>query len=183
MNDGIGAIIIDEDLVMNRTNVYRIAVVLAVLLMLATAPIGCVKRSRPAEAETPAKNPLKPGPGGPTAQTFIGRGAQRQENQQLLRSIGQYYLLFSTDKGRDPRNLQEFLDYLKSDPNARSAKLPQNLEDGWVVMVFTPNNSGNQVLAYEKEVFQAFQNRLVLLRDGSVKLMTESEFQAALKAQ
>jgi hypothetical protein len=121
--------------------------------------------------------------GGPTSQTFVGRGAQRQENQQLLRSIGEYYLLFSTEKGRDPRDLKEFVDYLKSDPNARTAKLPQNLEEGWVVMVFGSNNSGSQVLAYEKEVFQAFQNRLVLFRDGSVKLMEEKDFQAALKAQ
>ncbi|HTU94120.1 MAG TPA: hypothetical protein VMF69_28840 [Gemmataceae bacterium] len=153
------------------------------VLMLASLPIGCAKKNRPAETETPGKNPLKPGPGGPTAQTFVGRGAQRQENQQLLRSIGQYYVLYNTEKGRDPRDLKEFLDYLKNDPSARTAKIPQTLEDGWVVMVFTPNVSGNPILAYEKEVFEAFQNRLVLFRDGSVKLMVEPDFQAALKDQ
>jgi hypothetical protein len=168
---------------MKRSDACRIAVLSLAVLTSASLPIGCVKRNRSAEAEAPAKNPLKPGPGGPTSQTFVGRGAQRQENQQLLRSIGEYYLLFSTEKGRDPRDLKEFVDYLKSDPNARTAKLPQNLEEGWVVMVFGSNNSGSQVLAYEKEVFQAFQNRLVLFRDGSVKLMEEKDFQAALKAQ
>lgn len=168
---------------MKRLDACRIAVILLAMLMLASLPIGCAKRNRSTEAEAPGKNPLKPGPGGPTAQTFVGRGAQRQENQQLLRSIGQYYVIFNTEKGRDPRDLKEFVDYLKSDPNARTAKLPQNLEDGWVVMVFGANNSGSQVLAYEKEVFEAFQNRLVLFRDGSVKLMTEPEFQAALKGQ
>jgi hypothetical protein len=50
-------------------------------------------------------------------------------------------------------------------------------------MVFTPNISGNHVLAYEKEAFQTFQNRLVLFGDASVKLMSEPEFQAALKPQ
>ncbi len=168
---------------MKRLDACRIAVMLLAALTSASLPIGCAKRNRSAEAEAPARNPLKPGPGGPTSQTFVGRGAQRQENQQLLRSIGQYYLLFSTEKGRDPGDLKEFVDYLKSDPNARTAKLPQNLEEGWVVMVFGSNNSGSQVLAYEKEVFQAFQNRLVLFRDGSVKLMEEKDFQAALKAQ
>lgn len=168
---------------MKQLGAYRIAVMLLVVLIPASLPIGCAKKRQSAEAEAPARNPLKPGPGGPTAQSFVGRGAQRQENQQLLRSIGQYYLIFSTERGRDPQNLKEFLDYLNSDPNARTAKLPQNLESGWVVMVFAPNNSGNPVLAYEKEVFEAFQNRLVLYRDGSVKLMTEQEFQAALKGQ
>jgi hypothetical protein len=166
---------------MIRLDAGRIAAMLLAGLMSASLPIGCAKKNKSAEAETPAKNPLKPGPGGPTAQTFVGRGAQRQENQQLLRSIGQYYVLFNTDRGRDPRDLQEFLDYLKNDPSARTAKIPQNLEDGWVVMVFTPNATGNLVLAYEKEAFEAFQNRLVLFRDGSVKMMTEPEFRAAVK--
>lgn len=168
---------------MKRLGACRIAVMLLAGLMLASLPIGCARRNRSTEAEAPGKNPLKPGPGGPTAQTFVGRGAQRQENQQLLRSIGQYYVIFNTEKGRDPRDLKEFVDYLKSDPNARTAKLPQNLEEGWVVMVFGANNSGSQVLAYEKEMFQAHQNRLVLFRDSSVKMMTEPEFQAALKGQ
>src|SRR5262249_46824138 len=121
--------------------------------------------------------------GGAPAQGVVLRGAQRQENQQLLRNIGQYYTLFRNENGRGPRDLQEFLTYLNSDPNARTAKVPQTLESGWIVMVFTPEPSGNQVLAYEKEAFQQFQNRLVLLGDGNtVKLMTEPEFQAALKA-
>jgi hypothetical protein len=50
-------------------------------------------------------------------------------------------------------------------------------------MVFTPNLTGEKVLAYEKEAFKEFQNRLVLFGDcSSVKLMTEPEFQAALNA-
>jgi hypothetical protein len=167
---------------MKRLDGYRMVVMLSVVAVAASS-IGCTKKNDAAAPETPAGNPLKGEPGGPPAQSVIRRGAQRQVNQNLLRNIGQYYVLYRTEKGRDPQDLQEFLTYLKSDPNARAAKIPDVLESGWVVMVFTPNMSGHQVLAYEKEAFQEFQNRLVLFADGSVKLMVEPEFQAALKAQ
>jgi hypothetical protein len=173
--------IYDTGFAMKRANACRIAVVLS-MLMLAPALAGCVKKKKATEPE-PTGNPLKVGPGGAPAQGVVLRGAQRQENQQLLRSLGQYYTAFRAENGRGPRDLQEFLTYLNMDPNARTAKVPQTLESGWIVMVFTPEPSANQVLAYEKEAFQKFQNRLVLLGDGnSVKLMGEPEFQAALKA-
>jgi type II secretory pathway pseudopilin PulG len=166
---------------MKRINACRIAGMVLSVLILVLSLTGCVKK-KAAESEV-TENPLKPSPGGAPAQGVVRRGAQRQVNQQLLRNIGQYYALYRTENGREPRNLQEFLAYLKSDPNARTANVPQALESGWVVMVFTPNPSGNSVLAYEKEAFQQFQNRLVLFGDGnSVKLMTEPEFQAALQA-
>lgn len=169
---------------MIRLDAYRIFVFLIAVLMSAPPSIGCAKKKEAAKTEEPAGNPLKPQPGGAPAQGVVRRGAQRQVNQQLLRNIGQYYTLFRTERGRDPQNLEEFLTYLKSDPNARTANVPQALESGWVVMVFKPNLSGSDVLAYEKEAFQEFQNRLVLFGDGnSVKLMTEPEFQAALKGQ
>lgn len=169
---------------MRRLVSCRIAGVLLAALMLVPLPIGCAKKKRAASTpEEPTGNPLKPEPGGRTSQTFIGRGVQRQVNQQLMVSLGRYHLIFNTEKGRDPRDLQEFIDYLKSDPDARTAKLPQALEGGWIVMQLTPGNTGNRVLAYEKEMFQAHQNRLVLLKGGAVKMMTEPEFQAALKGE
>ena len=167
---------------MRRLQACRIAVMVLFVLMLAPALAGCARKKKVAESE-PTGNPLRPNPGGAPAQGVVRRGAQRQVNQQLLRNIGQYYQLYRTENGRDPRNLEEFLVYVKSDPNARAAKVPEALESGWVVMVFTPNLSGDKVLAYEKEAFEQFQNRLVLFGDcSSVKLMTEPEFQAALKA-
>lgn len=173
---------------MKRANACRIAVVVLSALIMVPASAGCAKKKHKTAtvqttAATPAAtgNPLNVQPGGAPAQGVLRRGAQRQVNQQLLRNIGQYYVLYRTENGRSPRNLQEFLTYLKSDPNARGAKMPQALESGWVVMVFSPEPSSNQVLAYEKEAFQQFQNRLVLFGDGSVKLMTEPEFRAALK--
>jgi len=154
------------------------------VLLVALALAGCAKKKKVATESESAGNPLDAkNLGGAPAQGVVRRGAQRQVNQQMLRSIGQYYALFQTENGRVPRDLPEFLAYVKSDPNARAAKVPQTLESGWVVMVFSPAPSGEKVLAYEKEAFQMFQNRLVLFGDGnSVKLMTEPEFQAALKA-
>lgn len=176
---------------MNRLHAYRTVVVFFGVLMLPPGSMGCAKKKKAAAATqtstaTPEAtgNPLNPQPGGAPAQGVVRRGAQRQVNQQLLRNLGQYYVLYRTENGRGPRNLQEFLTYLKSDPNARTANVPQTLESGWVVMVFSPEPSSTQVLAYEKEAFQQFQNRLVLFGDGnSVKLMTEPEFQTALKGQ
>jgi hypothetical protein len=168
---------------MKRANAYRVTVMVLAVLMLGPSLTGCAKKKKAVEA-APAENPLRPKPGGAPAQGVVARGAQRQVNQQLLRSIGQYHSLFRTEKGREPRNLEEFLAYVKSDPNAQAANVPQALESGWVVMVFNSAPSANKVLAYEKEAFQTFQNRLVLFGDdSSVKLMTEPEFQAALQAQ
>ena len=166
---------------MRRWRACHIAGMVLAALIVLSAPAGCTKK-KVGESE-PTGNPLRPDPGGAPARNVVQRGVQRQVNQQLLRNIGQYYELFRTEKGRGPRDLAEFLNYVKSDPNAQAAKVPQALEDGWVVMVFTPNLSGDKVLAYEKEAFEQFQNRLVLFGDcSSVKLMTEPEFQAALKA-
>ena len=64
-------------------------------------------------------NPLRPDPGGAPAQGVVQRGAQRQVNQQLLRTIGQYYALYRTENCHSPRNMEEFLAYLNSDANAR----------------------------------------------------------------
>lgn len=167
---------------MIRLDAWQITEALLSLLLLLPLT-GCAKK-KAATSEAVAENPLRPSPGGAPAQGVVRRGAQRQVNQQLLRSIGQYHALYRTENGRAPRDMQEFLTYVKNDPNARTANVPQALESGWVVMVFTPEPSANAVLAYEKEAFQTFQNRLVLLGDGnSVRLMTEPEFQAALKTQ
>lgn len=167
--------------------VFRVGSILALALAAALLASGCKKKPKVKAKEDDSaatENPLKPKPGGPPAKSLVGRGVQRQVNQQLLRNIGQYYQLYRTENGRAPRNLMEFLTYLKSDPNARTANVPQALESGWVVMVFTPPPAGNQVLAYEKEAFQTFGNRLVLLGDGnSVQMMYEPEFKAALGAK
>jgi hypothetical protein len=146
------------------------------VLVLALALAGCKKKA--AEEPEGGKNPLMPNPsGGGPAPGVVQRGAQRQVNQSLMRNLGQYYALFRTENGRPPKSLEEFKTYVKSDPNARNEA--QALESDWVVLVIPPN----KVLAYEKDAFQAFNNRLVLFADGSVKLVEDAEFQAALKGQ
>ncbi len=172
---------------MTREDAHRIVAPLLLVLLVLPTLVGCAKKVAPNAQTTTTEsneNPLRPKPGGAPAQGLVQRGAQRQVNQQLLRNIGQYYALFRTENGRGPRDLQDFLAYVKDDPNARTANIPQALESGWVVIVFTPEPSANAILAYEKEAFQTFQNRLVLLGDcNSVKLMTEPEFQTALKTR
>jgi hypothetical protein len=156
-----------------RTLVRVCGVVPILILVLALA--GCKKKVEESEG---GKNPLAPNPaGGAPAQGVVQRGAQRQVNQNLLRNMGLSYNQFRAENGRAPRSLEEFKTYVKADPNARNEA--QALEAGWLVWVFPPN----QVLAYEKEPFQAFNNRLVLFADGSVKLLEEPEFQATLKGQ
>jgi hypothetical protein len=163
---------------MKRANASRIAVLVLCGLMLA----GCSKRKFSDEEVT--QNPLKPNPGGAPAQSFVQRAVERPLNQNILRNIGGLYVAFRAERGRPPKDLQEFLAYLTSDPNTRGGNETKVLEAGTVVMVFNPQLSGNQVLAYEKEAFQQLQNRLVLFGDGnSVKMLTEPEFQAALKGQ
>ncbi len=166
---------------MNRSHACRIAVVVLSVLTLSLTSAGCLKKKKAAEAE-PTGNPLQPVAGGAPAQGVVRRGAQIQVNKQVFRDIGQYYALYRNENGRPPQNMAEFLAYLKSDPNART-RLPPVLESGSVVMIFNPPPSSNQVLAYEKEMFQLHQNRVVLMGDGSVRTMVEPEFRAALKAQ
>jgi hypothetical protein len=151
-------------------------------LIIALLLTGCPKKkAAPAPPPESGENPIKPVPSGGPAQGVVRRGAQRQVNQNLLRNIGQYYALFRTERGQPPMNQEEFKAYVKGDPNARNEA--QALESGWVVMVFTPSPSANPVLAYEKEPFEQFNNRLVLFADGSVKLLTEPEFRTSLKGQ
>ncbi len=144
---------------------------------------GChKKKSDPPAPEEPQRNPLHQDPaGGAPAQAPVQRGAQRVVNEELLRNFGQFYQAFKTDdpNGRPPRTVAEFRTYLTQDPNARN--LVAAIDKDWVVFRLDPPPSGSQVLAYEKDEYQAWHNRLVLLGDGSVKMMVDSEFQAALK--
>jgi hypothetical protein len=152
-------------------------VVLVLVLVLA----GCRDRKKDTAPE-PQGNPLRPDPaGGAPAQGVVRRGAQRQVNTNLLENFGKYYELYRTENGRPVRTLQEFRAYLASDPNARY--LVEAIDKDWIVFRLDPPPNTNQVLAYEKEEFEQFHNRLVLFGGGAVKLMTDGEFRQALMAQ
>jgi hypothetical protein len=153
---------------------------LGVGLILALTLTGCHKK-KDATPE-PQGNPLRPDPaGGAPAQGAVQRGAQRVVNQELLRNFGQYYASFKTDdpNGQPPRTLKQFRDYLAQDPNARN--LVAAIDKDWVVFRLDPPPLGSQVLAYEKDEFKLWNNRLVLFADGSVQMMLTADFEAALK--
>jgi hypothetical protein len=142
---------------------------------------GC-HSSKKDTAPEPQGNPLRPdAAGGAPAQGAVRRGAQRVVNEELLRQFGIYYNAYRSEKGNVPRTLDEFRNYLKEDPNARNQVLA--IDKGWLVWVFDPPPNSNQVLAYEKDEFQLWHNRLVLLGGGAVQMMTLDDFQAALKGQ
>ncbi|HKI34100.1 MAG TPA: hypothetical protein VKA46_19765 [Gemmataceae bacterium] len=156
-------------------------VLLAVVLVVTLGACGCKNKNKDTAPET-GGNPLRlDQAGGAPAQGVVRRGAQRQEIQGILENLAKYYELYRGENGRPPKSLQEFRAYLASDPNAR--KLVEAVDKGWLVWVFDPPPNTNQVLAYEKEEFEQFHNRLVLFGGGAVKLMTDAEFQAALKGQ
>jgi hypothetical protein len=119
--------------------------------------------------------------GGAPAQGVVRRGAQRQVNQNVLENLGKYYELYRTENGRPPRTVQELRAYLQTDPNARF--LVEAIDKDWIVFRLDPPPNSNQVMAYEKEEFAEFHNRLVLFGGGAVQLMTDAEFQKALKGQ
>jgi hypothetical protein len=157
--------------------------VVGLALILALALTGCKKHKDTAPEPTePQGNPLKPDPaGGAPAASDVQRGAQLRVIENLMRNIGQYYILYSNENNRPPKTLEEFKAYLRSDPNARNEA--QALDKGWLVLRLDPPPNANQVLAYEKEPYQKWNNRVVLLGGGAVQLMTDAEFQAALKAR
>jgi hypothetical protein len=156
--------------------------VLGVVVLLILPLAGCNHKKKDQPAPEPQGNPLKPdAAGGAPAQGAVRRGAQRVVNQELLRDFGQYYQAYKTEdaNGQPPRTLAQFRSYLQRDANARN--LVGAIDKEWVVFNLDPPPSGGQVLAYEKEEFELHHNRLVLFGDGSVKMMTTPEFQAALK--
>ncbi len=150
-----------------------------VALLLVLAPVGCHK-SKKDTAPEPQGNPLRPDPsGGAPARSVVQRGAQRPVNQNVLENFGKYYELYRSENGRPPKTVQEFRAYIQSDPNARF--LVEAIDKDWVVFRLDPPPSSNQVLAYEKEEFEQFHNRLVLFGGGAVQMTTDAEFREALK--
>jgi hypothetical protein len=162
---------------MMRAQRQGVRVLPAVFLALALA--GCF-RNRPSPTES-TENPIKPNVSGGAAQGAVRAGAQRQVNQNLMQSIGQYYNLYRTENGRVPRNLEEFKEYVKSDPNARN--VAQALEKGWLIMVFPANPGSNSIIGYEKEEVQIQHTHLVVCAGGQVLRMTGPELEQALRGQ
>jgi hypothetical protein len=95
-----------------------------------------------------------------------------------LRQIGTFYLLYRNDLNRSPASLKDFVAYIKRDAPRES----QALEEGHYVLVLNVTPTSSTVLAYERNAYTD-GSRLVLMGDGSVKLMSGPEFQAALRVK
>lgn len=160
-------------------------------LTVALLPMGCGKRATATFQAVPATGNGGPSSEGqasgggqrkvasdPQAREFI-RGKERQLNQGILKQIGLFYQHYLSETGRPPANLEVFKEYIKKEGRREY----QVLHEGSFVMVFNVNQTSSTILAYEKD-FDHNKNRLVLMGDGNaVRLMSNWEFQALLKAK
>lgn len=171
----------------------RTRTILLLVILLAAASSGCRKKSdtaskasstpgpTPAPAAVPAGgggNPITSDIGRAPAQGDIRRGAERQVDQNLLSETAKFYIQFNLENNHSPATVDELVRYMTGAP----AKFTQALKDGWIVMVPNAKTSSNTVILYEKHVYQKANNRLAAFGDGHVQLMSEPEFQVALKA-
>jgi hypothetical protein len=162
---------------MSRLRDFRVA---GIALVIALSLAGC--RGKKGTAPEATGNPLKPDPaGGHVVQNEFQRPGQRVVNQDLMKNFGVYYVAYRSEKDGVPRSVAEFKTYLQEDPNARN--LVAAIDKDWIVFVLDPPPSGHQVLAYEKDVYQKFNNHLVLFADGAVEMMEDADFQKALKGK
>jgi hypothetical protein len=154
----------------------RTSVVLGVLL-LTLSLAGCIRKAK--ESAEPARvenqNPLNP-VGGQPAQSDIRRGAEIQVNRNELSQVAKYYLNYELENGKPPATQAEFVAYLRADRNFPE-KMITPLEKGHIVLVPNVKPTSNQVVAYEKHVFQKRNNRLVAFGDGRVEMMDDPAFQ------
>jgi hypothetical protein len=159
-----------------RATVLRFLTVSLVMLLMALAVPGCRKKSTaPEPAEAPGPNPLTPVAGQP-AQSDVRRGAEIQVNRNDLRQIALSYANYEIENNRPPAKLEDFVAYLRSDRNF-PAKMIEPLEKGYIVLVPNVKPTSNQVVAYEKHVFERHNNRLVAYGDGRVEMMNDNDFQ------
>jgi len=149
--------------------------ILGVVLVLMASFTGCSGKKKDNASDTRG-NPLKPdeaGAGG--AKNDVQRGGQKLVNENLMHNIGFYYNMYPDENGgRKPLTLDEFKRYVRTDPNARNVAAA--LDKDWIVMVLNPPPSGHQVLAYEKEAYEKWHNRLVLFADGAVETLDDVTF-------
>ena len=103
------------------------------------------------------------------------RGTQRQVAQNDLVQLALFYKQYDTEYGQGPK-VEELKAYIQRD----APKIVQGIQAGRYVVVPGVTQGSGKVVAYEKDA-DLNGNRLVAMEDGSVHLMPEAEFQAALK--
>ena len=116
--------------------------------------------------------------GQPGAMSFK-RVIQRPNVIDELGQLGLYYHQYRGLYNRSPAKLDDLQTWLQRD----MPKLYQGIKDEYYVVFWgVPTPSSNVVLAHEKDA-DANGFRIVLLGDGSVQRMNETEFQQSLNAK
>lgn len=104
------------------------------------------------------------------------RGQQLTKNKAELFNIGLFYKQYILGLGDTPPSLADFEAFIMKD--ARNEY--QALKDGRYVLIVTANPTSSSLLAYEKNA-DYNGNLLVVMGDGTVKLISKPEFEKELK--
>ncbi len=160
----------------------RTRTLLLLAVLCASGVSGCGKKNAKSGSDSDE------GTGNPITNQHIGatpadndvlRGAQRQIVQNALEEIATVYIQLNLDNNRSPADKDELLANIKTFP----FDWQKALKDGSIVMVVPKARlTANTVILYEKNEYKKWNNRVAAFGDGHVKLMPESDFQAALKA-
>jgi hypothetical protein len=151
------------------------------LVALIVAPLGCKKKVGWGghDEEEVQKNPLKPVAGDNMAQSDVLRGTQKRLVEGMMRQIGIFFNIYVSDMGRPPATVEEFKEYIKRDGRNEYTAI----DKGQIIFVPNVRPGSRTVLAYEKDKYEKWNNRVVLFVNGDVQTLEEAEFQEALKVK
>ena len=101
--------------------------------------------------------------------------------EEGLKELVSVYRYIEYSKLSPPRKAEDFGDYWDSMPTAFDRIKQGDYIIAWGVGRSTAPGAANQILVYEKKA--PTEGGAVLLRDGTVKIVTAEEFNAAPKAK
>jgi hypothetical protein len=161
-----------------RTRRTVLAWILTAGAALLTA--GCPKPPTPAAAGAAGGQTTEPHLGGAPhgkPQTQVRDLMDRMQAQNQLSQLGVFLQAYKGEQGRFPNNLQELVDYIKTDAKREY----ESLKTGYFIYVPTQNATSQTIVVYEYAP-DLNNNRMVLMGDGSVHRIPEAEFKAAMPA-
>ncbi len=155
---------------MTRSRGLLLGVSILVFSLLA----GCPKVPERTESD---RNPLKPRPEDTMPQSDVRRGTQKRLVESMMHNIGQLYSTYLTDFNQPPATLQDFMNYIKRDATNEY----RAIEAGTIIFLPKVQPGSHNVLAYEKDKYEKWNNRVVVFADGHVETMDDNEFQKLTK--